>query len=226
MGTVDAVVPVRGLPAGKTRLAQHLNVDQRNRLVRAMLADVIAALVGTSSINRVTIFSQDAAARREAEHLGIEFLQQPSQYQGLNAGLAYAQTQRAEVAALLIVPADLPLITPEDVEALLAAQSVSPGVGIAPSVDGGTNGLYVAPPLAIRPAFGRDSARRHARAAKEVGARVASLESPRWALDVDWPEDFGRVLALATGHPSGDRLQTVRCLRAKDFPAGGLLPAL
>jgi 2-phospho-L-lactate guanylyltransferase (CobY/MobA/RfbA family) len=42
---VEAVVPVRGLPAGKARLARLLTVEQRNRLVRAMLADVVRALV-------------------------------------------------------------------------------------------------------------------------------------------------------------------------------------
>ena len=224
-GPIEAVVPVRGLPAGKTRLARLLSVDQRNRLVRAMLEDVVGALQAAPSVERVTIFSRDAAARREAERLEAGFLQQPPGRAGLNPGLAYAQAQRAEAGALLIVPADLPLITAEDVEALVAALRSAPAVAIASADDGGTNGLCLRPPGVIAPAFGADSARLHRSAAERAGARVSRLDSERWALDVDWPEDLARVLRLAAGHQAGQLLHTIRCLRAPDFPAGDPLPA-
>ena len=47
---VVAVVPVRGLPAGKRRLAALLDVDDRNALVLAMLDDVVAALVAADCV--------------------------------------------------------------------------------------------------------------------------------------------------------------------------------
>lgn len=217
-GVTEAIVPVRGLPAGKTRLAALLTVDQRNRLVRAMLHDVVAALRQVSALGRITILSRDAAAAREAERLGVAFLQQPSHLIGLNPALAFAQRVRAGSAALLIVPADLPLLTAQDVERVLAALGDERGVVIAPADDGGTNGLYVRPPGVIAPAYGQRSAARHERAARAAGVLVRTIAGDRWALDLDTPEDLPRCLALAAGRPGADVLATVRCLRAPDFP--------
>ena len=73
---IVAVVPVRGLPAGKRRLAALLNLEERNSLVRAMLDDVVAALASAERVNEVVIASRDAAARDEAARLGVGFLDQ------------------------------------------------------------------------------------------------------------------------------------------------------
>ncbi len=220
---VEAVVPVRGLPAGKARLARLLTVEQRNRLVRAMLADVVRALGDARRVGRVTIVSRDAAARREAERLGVGFLRQPPDRAGLNTALRDAQSARATAAALLIVPADLPLIRPSDIDALVDAASpgAGPAVALAPAEDGGTNGLCLRPPGVIAPAYGPGSAARHARAARDAGAAFAAVRSERWALDVDWPEDLARLLALA----GPAEMETVRCLRSPGFPSwGGAAP--
>ena len=217
---VEAVVPVRGLPAGKARLARLLTIEQRNRLVRAMLDDVVRALQGARRVERVTIVSRDAAARREAERLGVAFLRQPPDRTGLNAALQDAQGDRATAGALLIVPADLPLVRPADIDALVEAASPStagPAVALAPAEDGGTNGLCLRPPGVIAPAYGPGSAARHERAARDAGAAFAVVRSERWALDVDWPEDLARLLALA----GPAELETVRCLRSPGFPSWG-----
>lgn len=212
---VEAIVPVRGLPAGKTRLAALFTVDQRNRLVRAMLADVVATLRASPGVVGVTIVSGDDAAGRVAAELGVAFLRQPQDVLGLNAGLAWAQRALDDREAVLIVPADLPLVTPADVDLLLRGLPDGPAVGIAPSRDGGTNGLLLRPPGVIAPHYGPDSARRHAEAAASVGVAVHRAESEGWRLDLDEPEDVGRLLALAG---EGAAAHTVACLRSEGFP--------
>ena len=79
-----AVVPVRGLPAGKRRLAALLDADERNDLVRAMLDDVVAALVAAESVGSILIASRDVAARDEASRLGVGFLDQTDIRLGYN----------------------------------------------------------------------------------------------------------------------------------------------
>ena len=216
---VEAVVPVRGLPAGKARLARLLTIEQRNRLVRAMLGDVVRALQAARRVDRVTIVSRDIAARREAARLGVAFLRQAPGQAGLNAALRDAQARVAAAGALLIVPADLPLIRPADIDALVAAGSpaAGPAVALAPAEDGGTNGLCLRPPSVIEPAYGPGSAARHERAAIAAGAAFTAVRSERWALDVDWPEDLARLLALA----GAAELDTVRCLHSPGFPSWG-----
>ncbi len=216
---VEAIVPVRGLPAGKTRLAAVLSVNQRNRLVRAMLHDVVAALQHATLISEVTIFSRDAAAAREAERLGATFLQQPPELPGLNAAVAYAQHLRHDAESILIIPADLPLITSAEIDQLVsAAAEEARVVVIAPADDGGTNGLLLRPPSIIAPAYGPDSASKHEAEALRSGVPVSMLRSPHWSLDLDTPEQIERLLTLAAERADTDTLHTLRCLRDADFP--------
>ena len=221
---VVAVVPVRGLPAGKVRLAALLNVDQRNRLVRAMLADVVLALRDAPEIGGVVILSRDAAAARVAARMGVEFQHQPPAARGLNAGLRAAQQVHRHESALLIVPADIPLITPQDIAAVLGRlpPDDAPAVLVVPADDGGTNGLLIRPPAAIAPRFGPDSAERHCAAAGSIGIEAQLYAAARWALDVDTPEDLLRLPAAAVAHHRAQRLETLRCLQTPDFRA--LLP--
>ena len=215
---VRAIVPVRGLPAGKTRLAALLTIDQRNRLVRAMLEDVITALVRSERVSEVVLLSRDAAAAREAERLGVAFMPQPPEADGLNSGLAAAQ-RVFPGEPLLIVPADVPLIDAAAIAVLLdAVSNADAAVGIAPARDGGTNGLLLRPAAVIAPAFGQGSAAAHATAARAVGASVAEVHDPRWALDLDTPTDLARLLAWAAEWPDAAHRRTVQCLRAPDFP--------
>ena len=210
---VAAVVPVRGLPAGKSRLAAVLRPDQRNRLVRAMLSDVVRMLRSVAAVESVTVLSRDAAAAREATRLGADFLQEPPGALGLNRAFVYAQTEHAEAEALLLVPADLPLVMRGDVEALLDALPQGRGVVVAQSRDGGTNGLLLRPPTVIPPMYGSGSAGRHVEAAEEAGVAVARVEGERWALDIDTPEDL--VLAVAM-EGCGD-IETLRYLRSAEL---------
>lgn len=212
---VEAIVPVRGLPAGKRRLAALLSVEQRNRLVRAMLDDVVETLREAASVDVVTILSRDAAAAREAQRLGVGFLRQPDSSEGLNAGLSFALRERSQRAAILIVPADLPLVTPGDIESLIGQEPGGALVAIAPSRDGGTNGLLLRPPRVIEPAYGPDSAARHAAAAEQAGVSLHEVDTERWRLDIDTPEDLGRLLAIAT---EGSARNTLAYLRSDDFP--------
>ena len=192
-GDVVAVVPVRGLPAGKRRLAALLDVPARNSLVLAMLDDVVAALTAAASIDRVVIASRDLAARDEAARLGVGFLDQTELQLGYNRAVECAQSALADAQALLIVPADVPLITPDAVDLVVASAPDGPAIVVAPAHNGGTNGLFLRPPNVIRPQFGPSSARAHAQAAAAAGEagvpyRLAQIDV--WAYDLDTPADL------------------------------------
>ena len=193
-GELVAVVPVRGLPAGKRRLAALLDTDERNGLVRAMLDDVVAALSAAESVDRVVIASRDAAARDEASRLGVEFLDQTSLKLGYNRAVAMAQEAFREAASLLIVPADVPLITPDSVDLVVSTAPVGPAIVVAPAHDGGTNGLLLRPPDVISPQFGPSSARAHAQSAASAGEAGVPFREARidvWAFDLGYAVGFG-----------------------------------
>lgn len=81
---------------------------------------------------------------------------------------------------VLVVHADLPLLSIGDVHAVLADDA---DAVVARAVDGGTNGLLMRRPM--RPAFGPGSAFEHAQAMRRLGGRASVLDLPGFALDVD-----------------------------------------
>jgi 2-phospho-L-lactate guanylyltransferase len=93
--------------------------------------------------------------------------------------------------SVFILPADLPQITREDVNAMLEAGREAPVVVIAPDHrHEGTNALYINPAGLIEYDFGAGSFERHCERARLAGAALKILELQSLARDVDVPEDL------------------------------------
>ena len=217
-----AVVPVRGLPAGKRRLAALLDVEQRNSLVRSMLEDVVRALQGAPVVDDVVICSRDAAAAEEAARLGADFLQQPEDQPGFNAAVRLAQRELGSAGALLVVPADLPLLTVAAVHTLVDAAPPTPAVVIAPAHNGGTNGLLLRPPGVIAPLFGPASAQAHrqaAAAAGEAGVPLRVVPDDAWARDIDSSDDLRWLAEVIDERPAEVAVATRAALASAPLSA-------
>ena len=71
-----------------------------------------------------------------------------------NEGLAHAIAQlRPRPDAVVILAGDLPLVRPDDIDALVRVIPAR-GVVVARARDGGSNGLGLRPPDALVPSFG------------------------------------------------------------------------
>jgi 2-phospho-L-lactate guanylyltransferase len=96
-----------------------------------------------------------------------------------------------------VLPADLPLLLPEDVVALEKLSRDVPSAVLVPDRSGtGTNGILMRPPGLVPSLFGNNSFQRHYSAAKEAGAMVHIHHSERLMLDLDTPEDLVVYLEL------------------------------
>jgi 2-phospho-L-lactate guanylyltransferase len=117
----------------------------------------------------------------------------------LNTALARA-TVVAKVHAtrgVLILPADLPLISKEDVLTLIERAGEPPVVVIAPDRHGkGTNALLISPSGLIEYDFGENSFQRHCELARQAGARLEIVDLPSLGLDLDLPEDLEIIREL------------------------------
>lgn len=205
---ITALVPVRGLAAGKHRLAAALGAQERRALVEAMLVDVLRSLSASPAVALSLVVSSapEVAPIAAAEHA----LLLPDAPGGLNASLTAALTWVAAAFpgnAALIVPADLPGLTP----ALLATHVLAreAEVVIARSCDGGTNLLLFrslpAPPLC----FGPESCARHEAAARAMRRTVAVVEHPVLARDLDNAEDLRAARSLLASGRTRDLLQRI-----------------
>ena len=200
---IAALVPVKRLAQAKSRLRPVLSDGQRREFVLAMLEDVLRLTLAQPAIATTAVVSADDDVLDFAHRLGAQPIREPRSVRGLNAALAFAADVLARQGAtgLLVLPADVPLATREDIEAILAAWQEAPVV-LCPSHSGGTSALALQPPQAIPFRFGPRSFAAHRRAAAERGLPVAVLSRPGLALDADRPEDLH---ALLTGGPSRSR---------------------
>jgi len=196
--TTVAVIPVKPLRRGKSRLAKVLNEEERFRLNCYLFTHTLKVLEQVPEIERVLVVSRDPAALAVARERGAHTLQEPSDSR-LNTALKRTTVllRTTAVSTVVILPADLPLLTPEDVRALLQALPDPQGVALAPNVQGtGTNGLAVRPPDLVEYRYGPDSFKRHLAEARQAGLPVAVVERPGLQYDVDWPEDLRLVAGV------------------------------
>ncbi|HYB84510.1 MAG TPA: 2-phospho-L-lactate guanylyltransferase [archaeon] len=215
---ICAIVPVNVLRESKARLVKQLDASSRSRLSAAMLMDVLHALLRVERIGRVTVVSADYGVRRIIRPMRAHFLWEGKR-KGLNKGvrLAMRDARRRKFSAALVVPSDLPLVTPREILRFLrAADDYS--VAVTPSKDGsGTNALFLRPPGVISPAFGENSFRKHLLIANRKGLSVRVVKSAGIASDVDDPEDLvdlnrlllknetGRFLSMVNGRGFANR---------------------
>lgn len=200
-----AIVPVKPLRRGKSRLSAALTEDQREELNRVLLQRTLKTLLDLKEVEQVLVVSRDSAALALARDLGARTVQEDGA-PALNTALKRA-TVVAQVYAsrgVLVIPADLPLLTAADVLALLSRGTQPPVVVIAPDRHRkGTNALLLSPADLIEYDFGGNSFQRHCDRASKAGARLEIVDLPSLGLDLDLPEDLELVRQLQA-QPPGD----------------------
>lgn len=157
-----------------------------------MLRNTLEVLGEVSSVERTLVVSRDSHALALARDYGARTVTERGSPE-LNLALVRATVvaKGYGVSAVLVLPADLPLLTKDDVEALIQRAVDPPVVVIAPDRHRkGTNALLTYPPGLIEYDFGPNSFHRHVRRAEAAGARVELCELASLGLDLDAPEDL------------------------------------
>lgn len=193
--TLWAIVPVKPLRRGKSRLAGVLSIEERAALNQSLLIHTLDTLKATSGIEQVLVVSRDLEALSLARAHGARTVQENGAPH-LNVALTRATVVARNYATrgVVIVPADLPLITPQDIHAMIDLAYRPPVVVVAPDRRReGTNALLVCPIGTIPYEFGPGSFHRHCESARKAGVSLEICDLPALALDVDLPEDLDLV---------------------------------
>jgi len=191
---VHVIIPFKGLSESKSRLASGIPDEIRKRLVKAMLSDVISAVVSSRKVSHIIVVTSDETIKSIIPKNATLLLEDKPG--GINQAIneATEHSIRMNAEATLIVPADVPLITPQDIDAIISAGESKPAVIISPSSTGGTNLLYRAPPKVIKPRFGRNSFQAHLKESRRMKVEPKIYRSSTVSLDVDEIDDAKRVL--------------------------------
>ena len=190
--TIWAIVPVKPLRLGKSRLATVLSDDERAVLNRRFLEKTLDTLRNTPDVTQTLVVSRDPAALAIARQYGARTVLEDGT-PDLNSALARATLLARNYASrgVLVLPADLPLIKKEDLISFLEFVEKPPCVVISPDRrDNGTNALLVSPGGLITCDFGAGSFNRHCAAALKAGATLKVVRNDNITLDLDTPADL------------------------------------
>ncbi|HKP11066.1 MAG TPA: 2-phospho-L-lactate guanylyltransferase [Blastocatellia bacterium] len=208
------LIPLKDPANAKTRLASLLSPDERRRLAWAMFEDVSRAAAGAARADGVCLVSSYAPAIAHARRLGWEALVEHAQASE-SASIDWASRVLAGrgVAAVLRLPADLPLVRAEDVDALLATEVSTPAAILVPSREGtGTNAILRTPPTLFPSRFGPNSLALHRAEAARVGVECLIVSSERIALDIDEPADLRALIELGRDTEAYAALEDMRAI--------------
>jgi 2-phospho-L-lactate/phosphoenolpyruvate guanylyltransferase len=198
MNAIDAhlwtVLPVRGIARGKTRLASVLDEAARARLNRWLFTrtlDVIERWRGDLArcvvVSRCAEVFEMASARGAAVICEIDA--RSDQNRAASAGAIYAMQCGARKLALL--PADLPDMNAEALEALTCEARRERHLALAPDAVGtGTNAVVLDAHAHAGLCFGVRSFPRYLDWAASEGWTVSVCTRPELTFDLDTPADW------------------------------------
>lgn len=194
------LVPVKALAWGKSRLSPFLSDAARHALSRAMLTDVLTSVRRASTVDGAVVVTSDATLLALARQLGA-FTVDEEYPRGLNGAVTMGTEfcLRQGATALLVLLADLPLVTAEEVDLLFRQLSGGPEVILVPCKEGqGTNALLRVPPSVVAPCFGGPSLEAHQTVTRCKGVACRVVEAPGIAFDLDSVDDLQRFAAQTT----------------------------
>ena len=187
-----AIVPVKPLRRGKSRLSSVLTEDERAALNFTMLGNTLRTLAEVPEVDQILVVSRDPAALALARDYGARTVQEDGQ-PDLNTALQRATVvaQIYSVNETLILPADLPLLSRKDIQEVIGMAGKPPEMVIAPDRrNDGTNALYLNPAGIIEYRYGQGSFHLHIAQAEAKNMRVVICRLPALGLDLDLPEDL------------------------------------
>lgn len=205
-----AIVPVKPLGDSKSRLSHILPADERAALTTAILKRTLEVLGKVQKVDKTLVVSRDTAVLKIARQHGTSTYGETDR-QGLNSALTRAShiaaAQRAD--CVMILPADLPLLTSEDVNMMINSVGES-GRGNRNSYyyqkramaicsdhnDEGTNALLICPPNGFTFQYGPNSFSLHLDEAKRLEMDRRIVHTPGMKFDLDTEEDWNTYQAI------------------------------
>ena len=186
---VIAIIPMKPLSEGKSRLSQDLTADQRADLVLGLLRRVIVAIRG-AGMDTIWVVGGDERVNELTHLLGVDRMEELGT--DLNDTLKRAFALAFEHGkSALFVAGDLPFLKPADIHSMMQASRRQGNVTLAPARrDGGTNSILVPLGVPLEPELGSASFMKHLTQAAQLETSVAINSSQGLGFDLDVVDDL------------------------------------
>ena len=163
-----------------------------------MLEDVLSMMVKIDFFEKIILATNCPHAISIGGRHGItHFETGPDDGLNLAAGETVNHLLENGISDMFLIPADIPLITEEEINSAIKSHPSAPSLTIIPSRDKlGSNCLLLSPPSMMPLKFGPDSYFRHLEIAQTNGLKINPMELPGFGLDIDEPTDIFDLLML------------------------------
>jgi len=196
------IIPVKPLRRSRSRLSDVLTENERTLLNSNMLENTLKILKSIPNIDGMLVVSRDPSVLTFARTFGAKTLQEDGE-PGLNLALkrAVIVTKAYSANIIMVLPADLPLITQQEIEVIIKRIDKENKMVISPDRRmSGTNLLLISPPDLIDFSFGPGSFERHVRQAQAKNAEIEVCQLESIGLDIDLPEDLDLYQKMSVFH--------------------------
>jgi 2-phospho-L-lactate guanylyltransferase len=207
--SVWVIIPVKPLKLAKSRLAAVISPDQRQEFAQALLRRTLEVVQNVPQVTGTLVISRDTKVLAIARDYKA-FTVMESGAPELNAALMRATQVISgwHGDSVLVLPSDLPLLTSEDISAMIDLGKDYHSMVIATDQnEDGTNALMTTPPGLIQYAYGSGSYQRHIALAKAAGVSIKFYHSERLLLDVDLPEDLEKYMKMSV---NGSKVEVLK----------------
>lgn len=209
-----ATIVLRSFHESKPKLAAVLNVGEQRALTKAMFEDVAQAAQDCEGLDEVAVISPEEEVLGRARERGMRAILEEAPVDmdaAFRRGARFCTEEGGDI--LVCLPADLPLLTAQDLTYLLGRIEDAPHVVVVPSTIGpGTSVLLAAPPDAIPPQFEKDDHLAHLEEALKADVPAEVVDLLQGGLDVDTPKDLARLFLVERPCKTRDLLEDMEVL--------------
>ena len=194
-----AIVPVKRFDRAKSRLGMLLNKHERMQLSTLLLKRTVRILESSTSVKKIVLVSSDVYAEKVARTCGAVFLKEKIQC-GVNSAVDTADKfcATAGADATIVLPVDLPLLLPDDIDIVCnAALAENPCIILCPSYKfDGSNILLRKPCNIIKTSYDANSYLMHVLEGIRSDIKTRVLFNSRLMIDIDTVQDITAFLKI------------------------------
>ena len=193
-----AIIPVKSLHLTKSRLSAALSPSERAELTQHLLRCLLLLLSEHPAISQILVVSRDERLQQMAQARGALAIAEGGEAdlnEAVRTGAQLAWMGQAD--RILILPSDLPTLTPSDIDLVCETAVTAPSRAIIcpDRHERGTNAISIPLRPDFQFQFGPNSFRRHQGEARRCHQKPLILRTPGWQFDLDTYEDWEIFMA-------------------------------
>lgn len=193
---IPAIVPIKTLRFGKSRLSSILDDTERLHLIKLLISTTIFELKKSSFIHPIILVSNDNEVREIAKNEDLIFLYENNP--GVNNAIKMADSYCVNEGynSNIIIPHDIPFLTSESIDEICKKSfSYKKCIFICPSLRmDGTNILLRKPLNLIQTSYDNNSYYTHLALGKQSGVFCESITLKNLMFDIDEMSDLSYFL--------------------------------